>query len=394
MTDLASPPLREPLRPAVYITRMATVLPNAPVANDEVEAILGQVGSRPSRARALVLRNNGIRSRHYALNAAGDLTHSNAQLTAEAVRALTDERFSLADIEVLACGTSSPDQLMPNHAVMVHGELGSQPCEVVATSGICVSGITAMKYGYLSVLAGQARNAVVTGSELASSFMRAGNFSAESEAAVAALEKRPAIAFEKDFLRWMLSDGAGALLLQDRPNASGLSLQIEWIDQYSYAGELPPCMYAGAEKREDGRLQGWREFASAREVAERSVMSVKQDVRLLEDGIRSSSRKAFEAMLARRRLAIDDVDWYLPHYSSEHFRSVMWEVMPDDWKIPRERWFTNLHYKGNVGSASIYLMLEELFAGGELRPGQKILCYVPESGRFSIAFAYMTVVAA
>lgn len=378
----------------VYVTAAAAALPGAPVGNDGVEALLGQVGGRPSRARAIVLRNNGIRTRHYAIDpATGRPTHSNATLTAEAVRKLDSGHFRLDQMQLLACGTSSPDQLMPNHAVMVHGALGTPPCEVMATSGVCVSGVTSFKYGYMSVLAGLTGNAVVTGSELASSFMRAGQFEAENEARVAALEKKPVLAFEKDFLRWMLSDGAGALLLQNRPRAGGLSLEVEWIDQYSYASQLEPCMYAGAEKNADGTLTGWREIGCMQSVATRSVMAVKQDVRLLEDGIRKSSRQAFESMIRKRELRVADVDWFLPHYSSEYFRPVMLEVMPDDWKIPQERWFTNLAYRGNVGSASMYLMLEELLNGGRLQDGQRLLCYVPESGRFSIAFASLRVVA-
>jgi 3-oxoacyl-[acyl-carrier-protein] synthase-3 len=35
------------------------------------------------------------------------------------------------------------------------------------------------------------------------------------------LEKQPELAFEKDFLRWMLSDGAGAVLLENKPAAQG-----------------------------------------------------------------------------------------------------------------------------------------------------------------------------
>ena len=74
---------------AVYITRSAVCLPNAPVDNDAVEAILGQVGPRPSRARRVVQRSNGIRSRYYVIDpASGRLTHSNASLTAQAVRAM------------------------------------------------------------------------------------------------------------------------------------------------------------------------------------------------------------------------------------------------------------------------------------------------------------------
>jgi 3-oxoacyl-[acyl-carrier-protein] synthase-3 len=60
--------------------------------------------------------------------------------------------------------------------------------------------------------------------------------------------------------------------------------------------------------------------------------------------------------------------------------------------IPYEKWFTNLTTKGNTGSASIYIMLEELFNGGTLKIGEKILCFIPESGRFSSAFMLLEVV--
>jgi 3-oxoacyl-[acyl-carrier-protein] synthase-3 len=59
--------------------------------------------------------------------------------------------------------------------------------------------------------------------------------------------------------------------------------------------------------------------------------------------------------------------------------------------IPQDKWFTNLTSKGNTGSASIYIMLEELFNSGSLKPGEKLLCYIPESGRFSTAFMHLSV---
>jgi len=60
--------------------------------------------------------------------------------------------------------------------------------------------------------------------------------------------------------------------------------------------------------------------------------------------------------------------------------------------IPEEKWFTNLYTRGNTGCASIYLMLEELFHSGNLKPGQKIFCFIPESGRFTTAYMMLTVV--
>ncbi|MGM0593517.1 MAG: beta-ketoacyl-ACP synthase III [Pseudomonadota bacterium] len=376
----------------VYITDIAAFLPNAPIDNGQMEQVLGRVNGQRSRARALVLRNNGIRRRHYAIDPqTGRLSHNNAELTAAAVRRLA---LAPAQIELLSCGTSSPDQLMPGHGVMVHGELGGGVCEVNTSAGICTAGMAALKYAWMAVRGGGCQRAVATGSELASSFMQAKNFEPESEARVRELEQRPEVAFEKDFLRWMLSDGAGALLLQARPADSGPSLRIDWLELHSYAHEQPACMYAGAERDESGKLRGWREFDSLEQLLERSVLSVKQNVKQLnEHVVRLTVEQALPAITERHGLTPEQVDHFLPHMSSEYFRPRLAEGLERiGFHIPQERWFTNLSEKGNTGSASIYIMLEELFRSGRLQPGERILCFVPESGRFSTSFMLLTVV--
>lgn len=374
----------------VYITRSSVFLPNAPVDNDNIEKVLGMVGGRPSRARRIVLRNNGIRLRHYAIDpASGTATHNNAQLTAAAVRGL-----NIGDaIDCLSTGTTMPDQLMPNHGVMVHGELGISPCEVVSTAGICLSGLTALKYAYMAVLCGQAKNAVATGSEQASAVLHARNFASESEHRVAELESNPEIAFEKDFLRWMLSDGAGAFLLQDQPAPAGLSLRIDWIDILSQAGAMETCMYAGGEKQQDGSLRGWKTYP-ADEWGRRSLFAIKQDVRLLNENIvRQTIGKILEKSLATRDLQADAVDWFLPHMSSEYFRQPLAEHMAAlGFPVPQGKWFTNLHTKGNTGAASIYIMIDELFKSGRLKNGDRLLCFIPESGRFTGSLMHLTAV--
>ncbi|MEN9480950.1 MAG: hypothetical protein RLZZ298_2345 [Pseudomonadota bacterium] len=373
-----------------YITRSAVFLPNPPVENDHIENVLGMIAGKPSRARRIVLRNNGIRQRYYAIDPnTGESTHNNAQLTAEAVRKLNVD----GEIDCLVTGTTMPDQLMPNHGVMVHGELGIPACEVVSTAGICVAGITALKYAYLAVLSGQARNAVATGSEQASAVLHARNFAAESEHRVAELENNPEIAFEKDFLRWMLSDGAGAFLVQNQPATEGLSLRIEWIEILSQAGSMEACMYAGGEKQEDGSLKGWKEFP-ADEWTKRSVFSVKQDVRLLNESVVFQTiGKPLEKVMATRGLTPAAVDWFLPHMSSEYFRKPLADCMASlGFPVAQEKWFTNLHTKGNTGSAAIYIMVDELFKSGKLKAGERLLCFIPESGRFTGSLMYLTVV--
>lgn len=374
--------------PHVYITKASAFMPNEPVSNDEMESVLGQVGNRPSRARKIILRSNGIKNRHYVIDKnTHKITHTNAQLAAEAIRHLENKSFSLNDIDCLTSATSIADQLMPGHGVMVHGELGNRPCEVATTSGVCLSGITALKYAWMSVLSGQSQNAVASASETASMVMKAENFEPEIESRLKDLEKHPELAFEKDFLRWMLSDGAGAFLLQPQAPKGKISLKIEWIDIFSYANEKEACMYAGAEKLESGSLQGWKQ-ASNNEQSKQSYFSVKQDVKLLNsDIIHYTVERPLEQLKVTRDINPESIDYFLPHYSSEFFRDRVYEGMKKAGvDIPQERWFTNLTTKGNTGSASIYIMIEELLSSGKLNGGENILCYIPESGRFSTGF--------
>lgn len=379
---------------SVYITNIASFLPNDPVSNDDMENLLGQVGQRPSRARRLVLRSNGIQQRHYAIDpSTGEVNYSNAQLTAEAIRKLESEDFQLNQLDCLSCGTSIADQLMPNHAVMVQGELSLPTIEAVATSGVCLAGITALRYAQLSVLSGVHERAVATGSELSSVMMRAENFSAETEAQLELLGHHPELAFEKDFLRWMLSDGAGAVLLEAQPAKDRLSLRIDWLHIYSYAGEMETCMYAGAVKNDDGSLRGWQRY-SQKDRNEQSVMAVKQDVKLLNENVlHYTVERPLEDLIPRYELCADEFDYFIPHYSSHFFADGVEASLKNvGLPIPRERWFTNLYSKGNTGSASIYIMLDELYHSGRLQPGQSLLCYIPESGRFSSGMMKLTVV--
>lgn len=378
----------------VYITRTASFLPLEPVDNDAMEGVLGMTNGKPSRTRKITLRSNGIKTRHYAIDPkTGEVRYTNAQLAAEAVRALTDASFQLKDIACLSTGTSIADQLMPNHGVMVHGELGGTTCEVVSTSGVCAAGATALKYAWLAVRSGEFPNAVASGSETGSIVLRNTRYAAETEQQANELEARPELAFEKDFLRWMLSDAAGAVLVQDRPNASGPSLRIDWIDITSYANEMPVCMYAGAEKNADGSLTGWARF-SHDEIGRRSVMAIKQDVKLLKANvIEYTVAKPLAEIAKKRDLRADQIDWFLPHMSSEYFRQPIANSLEKiGLGIPQERWFTNLTTRGNTGSASYYVMLDELFHSGKLKTGQTLLGFIPESGRFSSAFIHLTVV--
>ena len=160
----------------------------------------------------------------------------------------------------------------------------------------------------------------------------------------------------------------------------------------SYANEMPPCMYAGAEIR-NGAFHGWK-TADAAERARSNMMAVKQDVKLLNEHIIAYTvEKPLAHIIAKRRLKAEDIDWFLPHYSSGFFRDKVAAGLANaSLPIPQEKWLTNLAEKGNTGSASIYIILEEFMRTFALQNGQKVLCYIPESGRFSTCFMLLEAV--
>ncbi|MBR2776075.1 MAG: beta-ketoacyl-ACP synthase III [Prevotella sp.] len=375
----------------VYITKASKFLPNAPVSNDEMEDYLGMVDGKPSKARRVILRRNGIKQRYYALDKDGNVTHTNVQMAANAVKGLLDDSLSVDDLDLMACGTGSPEQLVPSHGVMVHGELGgSNHMEVVSFAGSCCTGVDALKYCVMAVQLGLAKNAAAVASERLSVWMQSSYFQKESEQ-LNELENQPMLAFQKEFLRWMLSDGAFAVLLQDKPGKDGLSLKVEWIDITSYANTKETCMYAGGDKDENGNFKGWASFPQDKWLSE-SLFAVKQDTRLLAEYIVPLGVDYLIQLGEKHHFTPDDVDWFLPHLSSMFFKDVILEESKKKgFFIPEEKWFLNLPHIGNIGSASGFAMIEELMYSGKLKKGQKILVMIPESARFSYSYCMLTV---
>ena len=378
-----------------FVTGWGVSLPNAPVDNAHIEAVLGHIEAQSAAVKRRVLINNGIETRYYAIDpATGEVTHTNAGLTADAIRALCrDSGLDPKAIACLACGSSSADQVIPSHASMVHAELGTPPLEIISPTGVCCAGVSALKYAALNVAAGLLPNAVATGSELASPSLRASHFEPQIRLNVSEVDDHPMLPFSNEFLRWMLSDGAGALLVEPKPRADRPSLRIDWIDILSYASESDVCMYFGLQKREDGTTSSWRTIDDEAQLYRGGYLSLSQDVRVLNDKLPALMKLSFARMRERRGIEPGDIDWLLPHFSSNWFRQRLYDGLAESgFAIPWERWFTNLATKGNTGSAAIYIMLEELMATGRVRPGQRILGIVPESSRMLFGFLHFTVV--
>jgi 3-oxoacyl-[acyl-carrier-protein] synthase-3 len=365
----------------VFLNAAGAYLPGEPVDNDAIDRFIAPLNHKSARIKSRVLRDNGIDTRHYAIDEQGNSLFSCAELAAHAVRdCLHGAQVALQDVGLLCTGSSGGDLGMPGFASMVHGELAAQPMEISSHQGVCGAGVQALKHAAQALALGEHRNALVVASEFPSRLFKRSRFAPVGYDTD----------FDAHFLRWMLSDGAGACLLGREPSGPAPPLRLKWVHTRSFGGDYPVCMQVGNADAHVPR--SYLDYDSLAEAEADGAFLLRQDIRLLpnlfEVGIHEYARLAHAGMFDPAR-----VDHFLCHYSSEKFSGVVEQLMRNaDLAIPRNRWFSNLHNRGNTGAASIFIMLSDFLRERRPAPGEQVLCFVPESGRFSLGFMLFEVV--
>ncbi|WP_027420607.1 StlD/DarB family beta-ketosynthase [Crocinitomix catalasitica] len=365
----------------IYINSIGAFLPGNPISNHEIEDYLGRIHGKDSRLKNRILKNNGIQSRYYAIDKNQNSLLSNAAMASSAIAdSLAKIGKTTSDIDFLSAASTQGDLPVPGFANMVHAELKCQPIEVASYNGVCISGMQALKGAYLQVKSGEKNLAISCASEFPSRLFKASRFEKQNQ---------EQLSFDTEFLRFMLSDGAGAMTISDAPNLKGLSLKIEWISVNSYSGNHELCMYAGKNPDDE---RSWLDYPDFETAAAEGAINLKQDVRLLDEMVKLGVDRFFE-LIDQGKINPKNIDWLVCHYSSEFFKGQIKELLTKGGlEIEEEKWFSNLTTKGNTGAASIYIMLQEILYSGKLKAGDQILCMVPESGRFSTSFMSLTVV--
>ena len=367
---------------SAFITSTGSFLPGPPINNDDIEDVLGLVGGRRSRLKSRILKANGIQTRHFAIDRSHRTTHTNADMAVLAARAcMAGSPLPMRSVGLLSCATTQGDLVVPGFGSMVQAGLGIPQVELHTAHGICSSSAMAIRAAVNTLRVGDQSSALVVVSELASRLFKHTRYEAAGG--------QDAIDFNAEFLRWMLSDGAGAWLLERQPR--GRCLRVDWIRSYSHADSLPVCMSIG-RPTDAADTRTWQDFPTYAEAEAAGALLIRQDVRLLENivklGVDGALRLIDEGLLDTNRL-----DHLLCHYSSHHFRSRIFDMLEMcGARVADEKWFTNLYTKGNTGCASIMIMLDDFLKSGRAKPGETVLCMVPESGRFNVAYLHFTVV--
>jgi 3-oxoacyl-[acyl-carrier-protein] synthase-3 len=367
---------------SVYLTSAGSFLPGSPVDNDALDRFIVPLDASAQRVKRRVLEENGIETRHYAIDEQGRTLHSAGSMAALAVQdCLRGSGVALEEVSVLCTGSSGGDLALPGFANMVQGELAAPPMLTSSHQGVCAASMAALQHAASALSLGAHRHALVVASELPSRLFKRSRFAPREYRA----------SYDSHFLRYMLSDGAGAWLLGRAPRARGVSLALDWVHSRSFSGDHPVCMQIGSA---GGRKQqtSYLDYPSLAEAERDGALLLRQDLRLLPQLFELGVHEYVELVRAER-IVPAEIDVLLCHYSSKMFEPVIDELMQKTgFAIPKPRWFSNLTWRGNTGAASLPIMLSDLLRERALEPGQRVLCFVPESGRFTVSFAQFTVV--
>ena len=357
-----------------FITRTGAYLPGSPIENDQMDRFLGTLDGE-SDVKRQVLAMNGIESRHYAQDSLQQPTENVYQLAAQAVKACLRDDASTAPVTFLAAGSTYAPYSGPGFASLLHHEMASlprlnHPIEISSHSGICTSSAAALVTAYRAVECGSHKTALCVGAEHSSEVLKSTVMKPIDDRALHS-ELRNSQWFMSAFLRFMLSDGAGAFLVESRPNPTGLSLSIDWTHSQSMAHETPICMKL-----------------------ENSSRLLSQDVKILNRFLFPMAEKFVRSAFEQYQESLSSYRVVLPHLSSFFFRRKMERMMEqlssDVGKtIP---YWTNLATAGNTGAASIYIMLDQFLREHTLQHGERILLFIPESGQFNFVLVSLTAI--
>lgn len=358
-----------------YITHTGCFLPGEPVENNDMERYIGKLWGE-SKVKRKILAANRITQRYYAQDQHQRATYSVYEMAAQAIAnclaGTSDTR-----VTYLSAGSTNAPLVGPGLATVIHRQLSEQgilkrPVEINSNSGICSSAAQAFVNAYRAIELGNHHQALCVGSEHPSEILKSSVVRPHYDLLQMYRDVKKSRWFMTVFLRFMLSDGAGAMLLSRQAPESGIGYKVNWTFSQSLAHQSPRCMQL-----------------------ETRSQRLTQDIRVLSEHLGPGVRQFVAAAMAHQDDRLANYQCVLPHISSHFFtrelKAVMREQLQGESKMD---FWTNLSTVGNTGSASMYVMLDEYTRTQHPEPGSKILLFVPESGQFNFVLISLTVVGA
>jgi 3-oxoacyl-[acyl-carrier-protein] synthase-3 len=302
------------------ITGTGSHLPPRRLTNADMAAMLAERGIETSDD--WIVERTGIRARHFAddgVNASDLALHACTQAL-EAAGRRADE------VDLIIVATSTPDMVFPSTATILQNKLGVYGCPAFDVQAVCSGFVYALTVADAMIRAGNARCALVVGSEV---FSRILDFN----------DRTTCVLF---------GDGAGAVVLEasDAPGILACDLHADGrhLDILCTPGTV-----AG------GRVLG------------DPLLKMKgQAVFKLAVGVLESAARA---TLAKAERTEADIDWLIPHQANIRIMTGTAKKLG----MSEEKLVVTVDEHGNTSAASVPLALDVAVRGRRVKRGDTVL---------------------
>ena len=297
------------------IVGTGSYLPARVVTNDELSRTL-------DTSDEWIRTRTGIRQRHIA-----EPAQTSSDLALPASRAaLAAAGVGVGEIDLIVVATSTPDFVFPSAACLLQAKLGAKNCPAFDVQAVCTGFIYALATADNFIRAGQAKTALVVGTEV---FSRILDWN----------DRGTCVLF---------GDGAGAVVL--RGDASpGIRSTVLHADG-THAGILSV----------PGNVCGGQIVGSPFVQMEGQAV-FKFAVRVLDEAAREA--------LAQCGLEVTDIDWLIPHQANMRILDATARRLG----LPHEKVIVTVDRHANTSAASVPLALDEAVRDGRIRAGHKVL---------------------
>ena len=273
-----------------------------------------------------IVQRTGIKERHIA---ADDETTSMLAIKA-CQAALADAGMQASEIDLIVCGTSTPDYTFPSTASLVQHGLGITEGAAFDIQAVCTGFVYAVSTADKFLLSGSHKRALVIGAE---TFSRI-------------------IDWEDRTTAVLFGDGAGAIVLEAQESEGTGDDRGVLTTHLRSDGRYREKLYVdggpGSTKTTGYlRMEGREVFRFA----------VGQVVDVIRDAFKATGTTP------------EDLDWFVPHQAN---RRII-EASADKLGIAREKVVITVDRHGNTSAASIPLALDAARKDGRIKQGDLVM---------------------
>ena len=300
------------------ITGWGKCLPPAVLTNADLATFL-------DTDDAWIVSRTGMKERRISHVPMGELVH------VAAARALACAGVRAEALDLVVVGSTIGDELAPNVASGVQHRLGAKNAAAMDLNTACTSFLFGLSTATALIRTGVVKTALVAGGEVPSPF-------------VDWQDRNTAVLF---------GDGAGAVVLEATGREEGLL--SERLGCYGDARGILDIRGVGARYANLGLPYGFTVWNfDGQEIFKRAVV-----------GMSAASEEA----LAKRGMAIADVDLMIPHQANGRIIDAVGRRLG----IDPAKVFVNVHRYGNMSAATVPVALTEALEEGRIRPGAHLL---------------------